>query len=210
MEIKALTYTYLKIKPFDPIELLFSELKEIKAGSIIKITEIKDKEDNHAFVVSDQRYWYIFKPHWEVLLNPKVFNGEEINWSYFNCRISKYFTVGEATKYDVKRIPTNLAIKNNILALAKELDIVREQWGFPIQVISWYRPPNISGAVGGALNFQHLQGSAADIYPSDKSKIYAFQDWLDKGLWKNKALGKGANKGFVHVDLRSGKIRWNY
>lgn len=136
-------------------------------------------------------------------------NWREVNWNDFSARVSKYFTVQEVTNGDRRRIPSSDDIKQNIFHLASELDKVREAWGSPIIVTSWYRPPAINRAVGGVSNSQHISGKAVDIKPSN-GKLYEFQDWLDKIGWQNKALGYGAKKGFVHLDLRVGNIRWNY
>lgn len=132
-----------------------------------------------------------------------------INWNDMNDKVSKYFTVREVTNNDKRRIPQSDRIKRNIVELAEELDIVREKWGSGIVVTSWYRPPDVNREIGGAKYSQHIEGLAADIKPA-KGNIYVFQTWLDKGLWKNRALGYGAKRGFVHVDLRQGRIRWDY
>lgn len=136
-------------------------------------------------------------------------DAKNINWSNSAQRISKYFTVGDVTKGEAQRIPKSKAIIDNILRLAKELDKVREAWGGPIGVTSWYRPPAVNKAVGGVSNSQHINGSAADIYPIGRD-ISEFQKWLD-ARW-TMALGYGAKRGFCHLDLRANpaKIRWNY
>ena len=134
-----------------------------------------------------------------------------IDWKNPNANVSKYFTVKEVTQNDPRRIPTDPKVIANIIKLAQKLDIVREAWGSSIAVNSWYRPPAINKAVGGVSNSQHINGGAVDIRPSNGQGI-KFENWLDTTAWANNALGYGqrAGKGFTHVDLRLGKIRWNY
>jgi hypothetical protein len=138
-----------------------------------------------------------------------------IDWAKPECLISRYFTVGEVTQNDPERVPSPGSEEEiNILSLAADLDLLREAWGDAIGVTSWYRPYEINRAVGGATNSQHIYGLAADIYPIG-GDVYEFQDWLDSH-WGG-ALGYGAARGFVHVDLRGGgwqrgeaEIRWSY
>ena len=136
-----------------------------------------------------------------------------INWNDPSCKISKYFSVGEVTNHDPVRKPRSKKIEENAIALSHHLDQIREDWGKPIGVTSWYRPPEINKAVGGVPDSRHLLGSAADIYPIG-GNVFEFQKWLDS-RWQG-ALGYGAPRGFVHIDLRGigeGKlkrIRWNY
>lgn len=145
-----------------------------------------------------------------------------INWRDPSCMISKYFTAGEATKgCDSRRIPQAGSIEEaNILRLALELDKVRESWGSPIGVTSWFRPPAVNHEQGGMPNSQHILGLAADIYTMDATDQWhprnkEFEHWLDTVAWRGRALGYGcrSNRGFTHVDLRpdpNGDYHWNY
>lgn len=72
------------------------------------------------------------------------------------------FTWGEATR-DATRIPETQTIVDNIIGLARALQPVRDRLNRPFQINSWYRPPAINAAVGGASQSQHLVGKAADI-----------------------------------------------
>lgn len=144
-------------------------------------------------------------------------NKPVIDWKNPQQKISRYFLTGEVTKNDLRRIPvTESEIESNILRLAIELDKIREEWGSGIVVTSWYRPIAVNRAVGGASNSQHIFGRAADIKPAN-GDLLRFQGWLDQGWFG--ALGYGAKKGFVHLDMRNGKgwrskgqkgPRWNY
>jgi putative chitinase len=141
----------------------------------------------------------------------------KIDWQNPTDKISEFFTVGEATQNDDRRIPTpGSEVEANILALAKELDKVRKEWGSPIGVTSWYRPPTINREVGGVSNSQHITGCAADIYPLN-GKDMAFEQFLDKHWGGGLGYGQASGRGFTHIDTRgggwkrgTGTIRWIY
>lgn len=140
-----------------------------------------------------------------------------IDWANPQCPISKCFTVGEVTQRDAERIPSPGSEEEiNILALAEQLDLIRESWGAAIAITSWYRPYLINLAVGGVADSQHITGGAADIYPIEGDGQH-FEEWLD--IYWGGALGYGqhSGRGFTHVDLRgggfkdgAGSIRWTY
>lgn len=139
-----------------------------------------------------------------------------IDWTNFNQKISRHFTVGEVLQKDLRRVPNDENIVGNIYALADELDLMRDEWGAPVGVTSWYRPPAINRAVGGVSNSQHLSGMAADIYTMD-GRDSEFEAFLSRH-WGG-ALGRGvaSGRGFTHLDLRGGgwrkgdaSIRWEY
>lgn len=134
-----------------------------------------------------------------------------INWNDPNCKVSKFFLVKEVTQNDKRRIPVKGSkVELSIISLSKELDKVREKWGSPIGVTSWYRPVAVNREVGGVANSQHILGSAVDVYDyagNDRE----FENFLDE-VWGDRALGYGvaSGRGFTHLDLRTGRNRWNY
>lgn len=160
------------------------------------------KEDNWL-----DQHTMIGPASWELLKKLAAKADKAIDWSNFSSPVSQYFTVKEVTNGERRRIPTDPIVRANVVRLATELDKIREDWGGPIGVTSWYRPLAINRAVGSGDRSQHILGLAADIYPMQKD-LFKFQAWLDS-RWKC-ALGYGAKKGFVHLDLRHGRIRWNY
>lgn len=152
--------------------------------------------------------------------NVKGVPNIQVNWSDPNSKVSKYFKVVDVTKGESQRAVTpGSDVEKKAKILASRLDEIAEAWAKKvgtspeglISVTSWYRPFAVNLAARGAPNSQHIYGGASDIYVNTGNPS-EFEAWLDSGLWKNNALGYGiaSGKGFSHLDLREGKIRWQY
>lgn len=228
-KIQAKTNTVLKIgSTQQSSQLSKNKTQQIIQDEYIFVNSYEEAENGHykLELSFDAGTRYIFSDHWslpwedsnesesikkeiEPQNNDKPLTIDDVDWTNFDSPVSKHFTVGEVTQWDARRIPQTNTVKQNVLNLAIKLDGLREEWGDAIGVTSWYRPYNINRAVGGVPNSQHLTGKAVDIYPYN-GKIWEFQEWLDEEMWSDRALGYGAEKGFIHLDKRKGNIRWDY
>lgn len=118
-------------------------------------------------------------------------------------KLSKYFSSKEFENSTDKQFYIDPV-------LLQKLDLVREEFGESITVTSGYRSPAHNAKIGGSPNSQHCLGKAADIRPSVSSKEKLDKLYL---ICENyfEAVGDGRNRGFIHVDTRTGKKRrWNY
>lgn len=150
--------------------------------------------------------------------SPRVAYSKDaiIDWKNFNQKISEYFTVGEVVNRDLRRIPSDLNVLDNIYRLSVELDKLRKEWGQPIGVTSWYRPPAINRQVGGVSNSQHINGSGVDVYDMN-GRDHEFEEFLDQNWGGALGYGVASGRGFTHLDLREGgwkrgpgTLRWRY
>lgn len=122
-------------------------------------------------------------------------------------RVSKYFNREEFDCRDGTPVPT--CYVENVVNLANQLDIIREELGKPLFILSGYRTPKYNRAVGGATKSQHLQAKASDLmtkYHTPKQIHAAIEKLIREGKVKNGGLG--LYKTFVHYDI--GPVRrWN-
>lgn len=118
-----------------------------------------------------------------------------------------HFTWGEAT-HGGTRIPENQNVVYGMIRVCKALEDIRHIYGGRAMTInSWYRPPAVNAAVGGASQSRHLVGDAVDfliagVHPYD---VYARLDswWGAKG-------GLASATVFTHIDTRGYRARWSY
>jgi uncharacterized protein YcbK (DUF882 family) len=90
--------------------------------------------------------------------------------------------------------------------LVEILQKIRTHFGKAVVINSAYRTPAHNKKVGGAAQSQHLYGTAADIEVKGVApkKVAAYVETL-----MSNTGGIGIYAGFVHVDTRSTKSRWN-
>lgn len=130
-------------------------------------------------------------------------------------QITDHFTWAEAACHDGTPVPYELRPYARHLASAV-LEPLRERWGGPIVVISWYRSPTYNLGVGGKPHSQHLLAAAADVRPAELEALPRFRAVIEDMIHESKmgALGGcGWYPGrWVHLDVRDRKngaiTRW--
>lgn len=122
-------------------------------------------------------------------------------------KLTKNFDREEFDCNDGTKIPSELM--PNVVELAKNLQVLRNDIGEPIHINSGYRHKAYNKKIGGVPSSQHLTASAADITAKSftPKQLAARVEKLikEKKLWFG---GIGIYPGFIHVDIRATKARW--
>lgn len=98
----------------------------------------------------------------------------------------------------------------NIFALAKNLQVLRDEVGKPIKITSGYRSPEHNAKVGGVKSSRHLTGEAADFKiagMTPKEVAAVIEKLIAAG--KMEEGGIGIYSTWVHYDHRNVKARWS-
>lgn len=126
--------------------------------------------------------------------------------------ISKYVTYVEATKSNtatklgIDNTPTDIQLERMNYVAENLFDCVREHFGKPLGITSFFRSEKLNVKIGGSRTSQHVLGEAididADIYGGLTNKEifdYIYEN-LDYGqlIWE---FGTSLEPAWVHVSL---------
>jgi uncharacterized protein YcbK (DUF882 family) len=123
-------------------------------------------------------------------------------------RIAENFILAEFNSKCGRKMPNN--VLKNIVELAKNLQVIRNEVKLPVSIASGYRSPEHNAKVKGARNSQHLIGTAADIKVQGMSPLSVsrvIERLIQEG--KIKEGGIGIYNTWVHYDIRGTKARWD-
>ncbi len=123
-------------------------------------------------------------------------------------RLTKNFLLSEFKCHNGEPVP--LKYRKHVQLLADNLQVLRDEAGVPVTIISGYRPSKYNKSVGGAKRSKHKKAMAGDI---------RIEGWSTKRIWntikrlikekKMKQGGLGIYATFVHYDVRLFKARWD-
>ena len=156
------------------------------------------------------------QPKTDVTLSPQPASlpPRPTRWTPRNIQLSASivpngnFTWAEATRAG-QRMPPDQATVDAMVRIATLAQRARNQIGRPFVITSWYRPPAINRAVGGATYSRHIVGDAIDYYVEGLTgyDLYrALNPWWPGGL----GLYGGNRYMISHIDARNYRARWTH
>jgi uncharacterized protein YcbK (DUF882 family) len=122
-------------------------------------------------------------------------------------QLTKNFQLSEFSCHDGTPVPSGLI--GNVQLLANNLQVLRDDIGQPITILSGYRTQAWNKKVGGKPQSFHMKAMAADLTVKGMTpkQLHARIEKLIKA-GKMKAGGLGLYPGFVHYDVRGRNARW--
>lgn len=132
-----------------------------------------------------------------------------MSWTH-DLQLTANFRAGEFASRG--QLPTDQTVRDNIRKLAQALQVLRDELGKPITVISGWRSKAHNDAVGGAKNSRHMIGDAADIIVQGVSSVDVYRT-IERLQTAGKLPAGGAHayRGkypFCHYDCRGWNARW--
>jgi uncharacterized protein YcbK (DUF882 family) len=122
-------------------------------------------------------------------------------------KLTRNFNLNEFNCHDGTLVPEDLL--PNVLELAKNLQVLRDEIKQPIRINSGYRHKAYNKKIGGAPLSTHITAKAADINVKSLTpkQLAAVIERLIKA-GKMKQGGVGIYPGWVHYDIRGIRARW--
>lgn len=121
-------------------------------------------------------------------------------------KLTNNFSLNEFNKRNYN-VPTD--VLRNLIELAKNLQVLRDEVKKPIKITSGYRPAELNAKVGGATKSRHITGQAADFKIegyTPKQVAAIIEKLIAEG--KMKQGGLGTYSTWVHYDTRGTAARW--
>jgi zinc D-Ala-D-Ala carboxypeptidase len=130
--------------------------------------------------------------------------------------ISKHITLKEATqsatatRLKIDNTPSAEVLANMKLVAEKCFEPLREWYGKPIIINSFYRSPALNKAVKGAKNSDHLKGMAIDLDAGSNSENLKLFNWLKNNVEFKQLIHEYGDKSgpeWVHISYDPTDLR---
>jgi len=126
--------------------------------------------------------------------------------------ISKHITLEEAInsptalRLKIDNNPSDIVLELMKLVAEKCFEPLREWYGKPIKVNSFYRSLNLNKAVGGSATSQHTKGEAIDLTGGSKEENKKIFDWCKANLVFDQLINE-YDYTWIHISYSKTKNR---
>jgi len=127
-------------------------------------------------------------------------------------RISKHISIEEATlsptalRLGIDNTPNEDVLVNMKLVAERCFEPIREFYGKPIKVNSFYRCDALNKAVSGSATSQHTQGKAIDISTGTKAGNKLIYEWAKNNLIFDQLINE-YDYAWVHISYNKNNNR---
>lgn len=127
-------------------------------------------------------------------------------------QISKYVSYDEATKsqtairHGIKNEPNEQELLNMKIVAVKCFDPIREFYGKPLKVSSFFRGLELNKKVGGSKKSQHVKGQAIDIDAGSKQENKKIFEFAKNELEFDQLINE-YDYSWVHISFNQGNNR---
>lgn len=122
-------------------------------------------------------------------------------------KLTTNFSLSEFNKHNFE-VPND--VLRNLIELAKNLQVLRDEVKKPIKITSGYRPAQHNAKIGGATKSRHITGQAADFKIegyTPKQVAAVIEKLIAEGRMKQGGIGTYST--WTHYDVRGTQARWN-
>ena len=122
--------------------------------------------------------------------------------------VSKHITLDEATNSNtairngINNSPDSVTFERMKLVANKCFEPLREWYGKPIKINSFYRSQLLNTKVGGSATSQHCKGEAIDISAGNKVENKKLFDWICANLDFDQVINE-YDFTWVHISYKS-------
>lgn len=126
--------------------------------------------------------------------------------------ISKNITLKEATFSNtaiarkIDNTPNAETLDRMKLVAEKCFQPLREWYGKPIKINSFYRSPKLNKAIGGATKSQHVKGEAIDLTAGSVSENKKLYDWICDNLEFTQCIWEYGGK-WIHISYNQNNLK---
>lgn len=126
--------------------------------------------------------------------------------------ISPHITYDEATisdtalRHNINNTPSQYTLERMRAVAMACFEPLREWYGKPLKVNSFYRCPQLNALVKGSPTSQHVKGEAIDITAGSREENKKLFEWAKHNLKFDQLINE-YNYSWVHISFRIGDNR---